>query len=286
MSIADRALWIIERNSNMALTLADIAEACGVSRSHLAAAFGTAVGQPVMKYLRARRLSGAARALAAGADDILAVALESGYASHEAFTRAFKEQFGMTPEAVRARKTVEGLSSVTPVAFKLPAHVSVAAPRMVTEPCMRFVGLAESCSFDATWKIPEQWQAFMEFYGAIDHKRAEIPVGIALPADDEGRFTYMCAVEVSRFGTPPKPLTAVEIPSRRYAVFDHSGHVSRIYATYAAIWNEVLPALNLALANSPVVERHNSTFDPRTGEGGLTLWIPVVERTREQSKAP
>ncbi|HVF18556.1 MAG TPA: hypothetical protein VNA21_16655 [Steroidobacteraceae bacterium] len=54
MSIADRALWMIERNLNTALTLADIADACGVARSHLAAAFGTAVGQPVMKYLRAR----------------------------------------------------------------------------------------------------------------------------------------------------------------------------------------------------------------------------------------
>jgi AraC-like DNA-binding protein len=68
MSIIDRALWVIERNSNQALSLGDIAGACGVSRSHLAAAFGTAVGQPVMRYVRSRRLSAAAKALGAAND--------------------------------------------------------------------------------------------------------------------------------------------------------------------------------------------------------------------------
>jgi hypothetical protein len=54
---------------------------------------------------------------------------------------------------------------------------------------LRFVGLAEPCSFDEAVKIPAQWQRFMEFYGAIEHKRAKTPVGVAEPADDDGRFT-------------------------------------------------------------------------------------------------
>ncbi len=69
MSIADEALWIIERNSGQQLTLNSIAAARGVSRSHLANAFGTASGWPVMKYLKARRLTEAARKLADGAPD-------------------------------------------------------------------------------------------------------------------------------------------------------------------------------------------------------------------------
>jgi AraC family transcriptional regulator len=91
VSFPDKALWIIERNSTQPLTLDGIAAACGVSRSHLAHAFGTATGVSVMQYVRARRLSAAAQALAAGAPDILSIALETGYGSHEAFTRAFRE---------------------------------------------------------------------------------------------------------------------------------------------------------------------------------------------------
>ena len=55
-----------------------------------------------MRYLRARRLSVAARALVNGVPDIFSVALDVGYGSHEAFTRAFRERFGVTPESVRA----------------------------------------------------------------------------------------------------------------------------------------------------------------------------------------
>ena len=275
MTVIDRALWTIERNSNQSLSLRDVADASGVSRSHLAAAFGTATGQPVMKYLRARRLSAAAKALAAGATDILTVALDSGYSSHEAFTRAFRDQFGVTPESVRARGTLEGLAAVAPPDFRAPPHAHVEPPRIVTEPTLLVVGLAEQCSFEEIAKIPAQWQRFMEFYGAIANISAEIPVGVSHPADDDGRFIYMCAVEVSRFGSHPPQLATLEIPSRTYAVFEHRGHVSTIFATYTAIWNEALPATGRTLAESPVLERHNPTFDTRTGEGGLTLWIPL-----------
>jgi AraC family transcriptional regulator len=135
--------------------------------------------------------------------------------------------------------------------------------------------LAEQCSFEETAKIPAQWQRFMEYYGAIANISAEIPVGISHPTDDEGRFMYMCAVEVSRFGAHPPQLATLEIPARTYAVFEHRGHVATIYATYTAIWNEALPATGRTLAEAPVLERHNATFDTRTGEGGLTLWIPL-----------
>jgi AraC family transcriptional regulator len=59
-------------------------------------------------------------------------------------------------------------------------------------------------------------------------------------------------------------------------VFEHRGHVSTIYETYRSIWDEAMPASGLAVADAPVIERHNPTFNPRTGEGGLTLWIPLA----------
>ena len=49
----------------------------GVSRFHLTCAFGLGAGMPLVKYLRGRRLTEAARALARGAPDILALALDA-----------------------------------------------------------------------------------------------------------------------------------------------------------------------------------------------------------------
>jgi AraC family transcriptional regulator len=123
VSFPDKALWIIERNSTRSLTLDGIAAACGVSRSHLAHAFGTATGVSVMQSVRARRLSAAARALAAGAPDILSIALEAGYGSHEAFTRAFRDHFEQTPASVRARRSVDGLALVGPLELRPLANV-------------------------------------------------------------------------------------------------------------------------------------------------------------------
>ena len=57
----------------------------------MARAFGLGTGLAVMRHVRARRLSEAAKALANGAPDIVAVALDADYASHEAFPRAFGE---------------------------------------------------------------------------------------------------------------------------------------------------------------------------------------------------
>src|SRR3954468_16266203 len=106
MNPVAKAIWFIESHLMEEVTLADIAATAGVSRFHLVRAFGLATGVPVMRYVRSRRLSEAARALANGAPEILTLALDAGYASHEAFTRAFREQFDLTPESTRARRTV------------------------------------------------------------------------------------------------------------------------------------------------------------------------------------
>jgi AraC family transcriptional regulator len=275
MTIVDQAIWIIERNSAEPLTLPGIARACGVSRAHLANAFGTTTGRSLLGEARGRRLSAAARARGGGAPDILSVAIANGYGSHEAFTRAFRDQFGRTPEQVRARGTVDGLALVDPIASPARSLPELDPPAIVDEHRVRVVGLAETCSFDSTMTIPAQWQRFMAEAEAIPARLERMAVGISEMADDDGTFRYVCAVEVARFERTPDGLVELDLAPRQYAVFDHRRHVSTIYDTYAAIWNQALPATGRAAADAPIIERHNPAFDPGTGEGGLTLWIPL-----------
>src|SRR5919109_5060161 len=115
MNPAQKALWYIESHLAQALTLDEIAGVAGVSRFHMVRAFAAATGFSVMRYVRARRLTEAARALAAGAPDILSLALNADYGSHEAFTRAFRDHFGVAPEAVRARARLDHLKLLEPI---------------------------------------------------------------------------------------------------------------------------------------------------------------------------
>src|SRR5450432_3006294 len=134
MNPSQKALWFIESHLADKLTLGEIAAMGGISRFHMVRAFGAATGLSVMRYVRARRLSEAARALANGAPDILSLALEADYGSHEAFTRAFRDRFGVTPEAVRALAYLDNLPLQEPITMDSTALDQLSPPRFVTSP--------------------------------------------------------------------------------------------------------------------------------------------------------
>jgi AraC family transcriptional regulator len=275
MTLTDKALWVIERNLDRSLDLSGIAQACGVSRYHLAHAFGENARLSVMHYVRARRLSAAAEALAGGAPDILDLALETGYGSHEAFSRAFRAEFGATPETVRRQASTEELPMTKPLKLSQGNDAALAPPRFEAGAAMLFVGLSQRHAFESPQGIPAQWQKFMASYDDIANKAQPIPVGISMDMDDDGNFEYVCAAEVLKFSDTPRGLIELRAPAQNYAVFRHDGHVSTLGATYAAIWNQWTPGQNRVVADAPSLERHCETFDPRTGLGGVEIWIPV-----------
>ena len=275
MSLANRALWTIDRNLTGDLTLAKVAENCGVSRYHLAHAFGESTGMSVMEYVRSRRLSEAAINLARGASNILDLALDYGYASHEAFSRAFRTQFGMTPEEVRRKATTDGLPVLTPVKADAGTQPAITPARTESLPELKFVGLCEHVPFSQLQNIAAQWQRFMPRYGEIEDKAHPIPAGVSTNLDDEGNFDYVCAVEVKRFGTTPKGLIQLTLPAQTYTVFRHDGHISEIGQTYHAIWNAWVPERGHRIVDAASIERHMETFDTRTGYGGVEIYVPV-----------
>jgi AraC-like DNA-binding protein len=88
-----------------AWTLDALARSCGLSRSALVSRFAAVLGTSPMRYLRDWRLYLASESLAATPDPIIAVALEAGYATEAAFTRAFSQSFGVPPAEWRRRRT-------------------------------------------------------------------------------------------------------------------------------------------------------------------------------------
>src|SRR5688572_11810899 len=132
--VVEKALWLIEQRYGTELSLDDMAQHIGVSRFHLSRSFPAATGMSISAYLRGRRLTEAAKALAAGAPDILSVALDATYGSHEAFTRAFRDLFGLTPEQVRSRGSVDTLRLVEPIRMDAMLFIDMAPPRIVDRP--------------------------------------------------------------------------------------------------------------------------------------------------------
>src|ERR1700730_18056469 len=132
MNAIEKALWFIESHFASEITLEDLAKAVGVSRFHITRAFGTGTGRSIMRYVRGRRLTEAAKALSNGAPDILSVALDAGYGSNEAFTRAFRDEFGMTPETIRAQGHLRKIDLVGPTKTDETLPIEIEAPRFVS----------------------------------------------------------------------------------------------------------------------------------------------------------
>jgi AraC family transcriptional regulator len=275
MNPVEKAVWFIEAEFTRDISLDDIARVAGVSRYHMARAFAEATGQSVMSYARGRRLTEAARTLAAGAPDILAVALDARYRSHEAFTRAFRDQFGVTPEAVRAARCLDNIPLVEPIRMDKTRIVDLEAPRFVDGKALLIARIGARYTFQTIQGIPAQWQRVGPHIGHIAAQVGRTAYGVCCDFDDDDSFRYIAGVEVSRFADLPDEFSTVRIPARRYAVFSHRDHISTIRATHVAIWSTWLPESRHKVADAPNFERYGEEFDPLTGNGLVEIWLPL-----------
>jgi AraC family transcriptional regulator len=276
MDPIQKALWYIEGHFEGELSVEDIARAADVSRFHLARMFSLSLGLSPMAYARARRLTQAARALASGAPDILAVALAHGYGSHEAFTRAFRDQFGATPEQVRAKGALDGLNLQEPIRMNTQTKANLAAPRFEAGRALLIAGLSARYRQGGDPAIPSQWQRFAPHLGRVPGQVGDVAYGVCANFDNDGAFDYMCGVEVTRFSDLPRDFASIRIPEQRYAVFTHSGHIAAITSTFGAIFGQWVPSSGHKAADAPMFERYDDRFDARTGNGEVEIWLPLA----------
>jgi AraC-like DNA-binding protein len=102
--IAGHALTLLHNRPMDAWSLQRLAKEIGVSRSSLAERFTGLIGQPPMRYLTRWRIQLACRRLREDAAKVSAVALDVGYQSEAAFSRAFKAVVGTSPASWRRRR--------------------------------------------------------------------------------------------------------------------------------------------------------------------------------------
>ena len=275
MNPVNKALWFIESHFSRELTLDEIASIGGVSRYHMSRAFAVAMGHSALRYIRGRRLTEAARSLAAGAPDILTVALEAGYNSHEAFTRAFRDQFGATPESVRAQRHLDNIQLVEPIKMNESLLAELEPPRFEAGTPLLLAGFMARYSCETSSAIPAQWQRFVPHIGTLPGQVGNVAYGVCYNSDDDGNFDYLSAAQVADFSKLSSDWTRLRVPAQRYAVFKHRDHVSTIRRTWNTIFNKWLPESGHRVADAPELERYGENFDSRTGVGDIEIWIPI-----------
>ncbi len=99
--IVDEIDVCIKDHSDEALTLSYLSDNFGYSEFYITRKFKEISGMKFRDYLRNRRLAFALKEVRDTENGILDIALNYGFSSNEAFTRAFKEIYGVTPSEYR-----------------------------------------------------------------------------------------------------------------------------------------------------------------------------------------
>ena len=96
-----KALALMHERPDRPWCVDDLAREVGLSRSALHERFVQYLGQPPMQYLASWRMQLGARLLRESNRNVATIALEVGYDSEAAFSRAFKRMVGTLPAAWR-----------------------------------------------------------------------------------------------------------------------------------------------------------------------------------------
>lgn len=274
----------LEARLGAEIDLDQAAGRAGFSRWHFMRLFQAAAGLPVAEYVRRRRLSRAAEALAAGRP-VLEAALDWGYESQAAFTRAFARTFRVTPAAYarRVRAGAPPLEVVAPFEPRLPFAVGPAPePARVEKAGFRAVGLGTRVSsrryqqftdlpaFWDRWLARQPWRELPVLPGAPTYGLGDLRAS--------GDVEYVIAVEIAAGAPVPRGYRAVQVPGGRYAVFSAEGPPSRTVQTL------VLAAFGSWFPDAGVRRRPGAwdveAYQERPGlpPGSLhcELWIPLL----------
>lgn len=279
----ERAIEYIENHLNEPIGLSDVSRETGYSYYHMTRLFSSVLGESVGRYINRRRLYNASEKLIHSNQRVIHIALDCGFKSPEAFSRAFKAAFGSSP--VDYRKA--GLDLVVNAKRELvPGDVDHIAnnlshfPEILMLEEMKVAGLRGSTSLSDN-RLPKLWEQFLCSYPDFYHSTGT-GYGICetrqttYTKDGDVSFSVMVGSPVNGCVNVPPALIRKTLRAGRYAVFTHRGTFANLFKTYQYIYGTWLPATGEELDDREdfeVYEREVKSFDDPGNE--VKIFIPI-----------
>ncbi len=247
------------------------------------------------EYVRKRRLAEAADELLDGSRRIIDIALDYHFQSQEAFTRAFKRSFSLTPHAYRkkgARLTMFLKRTPGCHASKIFREGVTMDAKIVRREGFKVVGMeifTTRKSNAENMDITKLWTRFNARMGEIAGRvNPSVAYGICgNPADEETsqcetteetEFAEVVCVEADNLDRIPEGMKGTILPGRTYAVFTHKGRLFPNYLqqTYAYIYGTWVPRSGYEMHGGFDFEYYDERFtgvdDPASE---MDIYVPI-----------
>lgn len=289
LNAVQKALDHIEDHLRKPLSLEEVSQKAGFSLWHFQRIFTAFVGEPLGSYLRRRRLTAAAGELRESSRRILDIALDYQFESQEAFTRAFKSLFGVTPGDFRKNRQLSWVRTrpiITTSSLKHLSRNAAMTPQIIKLPAFTLLGFethfisAMSPDANNMALIPALFDKFFSVRDTLPTALDGFTYGACngLPEDQrshEDELTYLVSINVSRDTPVPEGMKIWRIPALTYAHFTHRGPINKLTETINYAYGAWLLRSDYERVEGPELER----YDDRFGDGGkyseLDYLIPV-----------
>lgn len=277
------ALFYIDGHLEEQLSLETLARQCHFSQYYFHRVFTLIVGQPLAGYIRERRLLHACVQLSESSLPVTEIGLASGFQSAQAFSRAFKLSYGLSPSAYRRQGLVPSVLTLKELTQKLTNRLKgglYVHPNIITRGRLLIAGLSGDGN-----RTAEAWNGFEAM-----HKNGPLPNqtdenSYELRICHEGISTVHVGVAV-KDKEVPHGYTVFELPTSKYASFDvyvENGYESENQAmntwleTNAEGYRERLLTCAQFSGGNYCVEYYDHRFQGSEAGSIVEIWIPITK---------
>ncbi len=277
-----RVLLHIQANLDRPLELQDLARIACFSPYHFHRIFRGMVGEPVHEHVRRLRLERAAGRLKLQDEAVTDVALDAGYESHEAFTRAFHAMFETSPSEFRASRRAapdspSGVHYSDASGYHTPEYGNLPPVEVVTLPPQRILFLRHVGAYDevgATWSKLGAWAGRRGLIGPATRF-----IGISWDDPDVtpgDKLRYDAAITLTRPVEPEGEFGVTELAAGEYATIRHTGPYATLSRSYQMLLGVWLPQSGRELREAPCFEVYlNSPQTTRPEDLITAIHAPV-----------
>lgn len=259
----------IHSHINGELQLDQLAGLAGFSPFHFHRIFAALMGETVAEYVRRVRLGTAVQCLLHSTEPVTKIALAVGYETPAAFTKAFRQRFGITPTKLRTMDRAEAFILLleqptrnSRLRRKIHPEIRILPDQRVLY--ARSTGLIDQTYNQAADKAFTTLMNYVYEYDLIDGFTACLgitPDDPNLVPHDQCRFDAGVILKEGVHIQPTERVGVQVMPSGRWAVFQHKGPYDTLWQTWNMADRDWLPRSGETLRDVPPVEIYLD--DPR-----------------------